>query len=181
MPTPVELQNLNITSAFIELFELDCTNIGGSIYRFTANAHPSGGGGLSFGTKLYLPMPIVTSGWDFTATGTTPKPTLSISNVNKTLMGPILALGDLVGSKLTRVRTFARYLDDGETPSSTTFIGPDVYFVEQKTVHTNSVITWQMTSIIDRMGMKIPRRQVLKDPTPLTPQGFPGVSRTRIR
>lgn len=175
MATPnTDLVNLNQTSGFVELFVLDCTALGGSVYRFTNNT-TAAGGSLSFGSVTYSAMPITTDGWDFTSTGTTPKPTLTISNVNKTLLGAVQSLGDLVGAKMTRYRTFEKYLDSGSSPDGTKYIGPDVYIVEQKTAHNKNLIQWQMTSIIDRMGMKIPRRQVLKD------KGFPGVGRSRIR
>lgn len=181
MPVPnADLQELNQTSAFIELYQLDASLIGGAVYHFTPNA-PSGGGNVTYGGIQYLPMPIQTSGWDFTSTGVAPKPTLSISNINRTLLAAVVSLGDLVGAKVTRIRTFEKYLDDGASPSSTTYIGPDIFFIEQKTAHDNTVMTWQLTSVLDRLGMKLPRRQALRDPNPLTPEGFPGISRVRLR
>jgi len=370
MPAPyTDLQNLNQTSGFLELYSLDTTALGGTVYNFTNNVSPAGGS-IVFGTTTYTALPIMTEGWDFTAAGQTPKPTLTVSNVQKTLLAAVVSLGDIVGAKLTRIRTYEKYLDaasfaqrnllnysqspvqatwtkgsvtasdnvvtapDGTltggrivetavTPSSpfffiaqtkaaggttltasvfvkaaertfaniriddtgstntaqlaidlatgtlgaiglggnasngiasvvdagngwwrliltvtfaaitnfnfkvrpaiglqhnaahlgyagdptkgisvwgmqvevgsvateyqlkttthqpfadpTKYLGPDVYVVEQKTAHNKNIIQWQMTSIIDRLGMKIPRRQVLKD------KGFPGVARTRLR
>jgi lambda family phage minor tail protein L len=175
MTTPsTDLANLNQTSGFIELYTLDASALGGSVYYFTSNVNASGGA-LVFGGTTYAALPIATTGWDFTSAGTTPKPVLSVSNVNKTLLSAVVSLGDLVGAKVTRIRTYEKYLDAGSSPDSSKFIGPDVYVIEQKTAHNKNTISWQMTSILDRMGMKLPRRQVLKD------KGFPGVSRTRLR
>lgn len=174
MPAPyTDLQNRNQDSGFVELFTLDCTSLGGSIYRFTN--HPSSAGGpVYFGGNAFNPVPIASDGWDFSSTGTPPKPKLTISNANKTFLAAVLSLGDIVGASVTRVRTFAKYLDDGASPDSTKYIGPEVYIVEQKTGHNNEFIQWQLTSILDRFGMRLPRRQVLKD------KGFPGVARTRV-
>ena len=169
-----ELLELHQTSAFVELYVLDCTAIGGSVYRFTPNVRANHAA-ITFGGLTYTAIPIITDGWDFSATGAPPKPRLSISNVSKVLLGAVISLGDLVGSTLTRVRTFEKFLDGGSNPDPNRYLGPDVYVVEQKLSHDNEVITWQLTSIIDRMGMYLPRRQVLKD------KGFPGVARTRIR
>ena len=169
-----DLQNQNQTSGFIELYVLDCTAIGGSIYHFTSNVNATGGS-LSFGGQTYTGIPIQTTGWDFTAAGNSPKPTLTVSNVQKTLLSAVVSLGDLVGATCVRYRTWEKYLDSGSSPDSSKYLGPDVYIVEQKTGHNKMLIQWQMTSVIDRMGMKLPRRQVLKD------KGFPGVARTRIR
>ena len=175
MTTPTnELAKLDQTSGFIELYVMDCTAIGGGVFRFTNNL-TAAGGNLVFGGNTYVALPIHTSGWDFNSAGTTPKPTLAVSNVNKTLLNYVVALGDLVGAKVTRYRTYEKFLDTGSAPDSSKYVGPDVYIIEQKTSHNKNIISWQLTSILDRMGMKIPRRQILKD------KGFPGVSRTRIR
>lgn len=370
MTTPyADLQDLNQSSGFVELFTLDATKVGGGVYRFTNFANPDGGA-LYFGGNAYIPLPVKSEGWDFSSTGTPPKPTLTVSNVSKQFLADVISLGDLVGSEVTRVRTFAKYLDaatftrrnlfsrtqefdnaawlkvntviasnavtapDGTvtadrmrevatTPASpyfyvtqtanapggntftcscylqaaerthanlrfddgagintvsvsvnlatgtlglaaasgnatinktsltehgngwyrlavtatwaaittvrafirpaagssnhstdlgylgditkginiwgaqlekgdvltpyqgvsttvqpyadsTKYIGPEVYVVEQKTGHNSEFIQWQLTSILDRFGMKLPRRQILKD------KGFPGVSRTRV-
>ena len=181
MTTPTaDLQNLSQSSALVDLYILDASAIGGSIYHFTAHVMPNYSP-VAFGGQTYTAIPIQTTGWDFTATGPAPKPTLAIANPLKVLLGAVISLKDLVGAKLTRIRTFEKYLDGGSSPDSSKFIGPDVYFVEQKTVHDNTLIQWQLTSVIDRMGMRLPRRQVLKDPTPQTPEGFPGVSRVRVQ
>ena len=168
-----DLQQRHQTSPFVELFTLDCTPLGGSVYRFT-NYPSASGGALTFGGYSYTPLPIISSGWDFSSTGTPPKPTLTISNANKSFLGVVLTLGDIVGAKVTRIRTYAKYLNGEPTADSSKYIGPEVFVVEQKTGHNNEFIQWQLTSILDRFGMKLPRRQVLKD------RGFPGVSRTRI-
>ena len=175
MTTPyTDIANNNQNSGFIELYTLDCTALGGTTYNFTSNVNATGGS-LVFGGVTYAAIPIQTTGWDFTSTGVTPKPTLTVSNVNKTLLAAVISLGDLVGAKITRLRTYEKYLSTGSSPDGTKYLGPDVYIIEQKTGHNKNYISWQMTSIIDRLGMKIPRRQVLRD------KGFPGVAKTRIR
>ncbi len=181
MPAPIqELAKLHQTSALVELFTVDLTTIGsGSIFRFTPNVKPDHTS-VSFGGLTYTALPIEANGFDLTASGPAPKPTLTISNVSGALMAAVVGLGDIVGAKVTRVRTYEKFLDGGSTPSSTTFIGPDIYFVEQKTAHDNTLIQFQLTSVLDRAGLRLPRRQVLKDPTPQTPEGFPGVARTRV-
>lgn len=110
MATPyVELQELHQTSPFVELFTLDLTALGGSVYRFTN--HPNGSNAVVFNGMTYSPIPIKSEGWDFSSTGAPPKPTLTVSNVSRTLLADVIGLGDLVGAKVTRVRTFAKHLD----------------------------------------------------------------------
>ena len=170
MTTPSsDLQDINQTSPFIELYTIDLTAIGGSVYNYTNNVN-STGGNIVFGSTTYAALPIKTEGWDYVSTGQSPKPTLTLSNVNKTMMSAVIALGDMVGGKVTRYRTYEKFLGD-----SSKFIGPDVYLIEQKIAHNKNFISWQLTSVLDRMGIRLPRRQCLKD------KGFPGISRTRIK
>lgn len=168
-----DLNNLHQTSAFVELYTLDTTPLGGAVYRFT-NYPDTNGAGLVYGGVTYSLLPIAGTEWDFTSSGAPPKPKLQVSNVNKTLLSAVISLGDLVGAEVTRIRTFAKYLDNGSSPDSNKYIGPERYVVEQKIQHNNQSITWQLSSPLDRFGMLLPRRQVLKD------KGFPGVSRTRV-
>lgn len=173
-----ELQKAEQGSAFVELYSLDATAFGGSFYYFCNQVNASGGS-VVFGGITYMPMPISVTGWDMSSTGTAAKPTFSISNLSKVLLSAIISKGDLVGAKVTRIRTFAKFLADGATPNATAFIGPDKMVVEQKTFHDRSMIQFQLSSVMDRMGMKLPRRQILKDPNSLG-CNFPGVSRARV-
>lgn len=176
-----ELYKLQQTSGFIELFTLDATTIsGGSIYRFT-NHPDSVGGGLTYSGVTYQPFPISTSGWEYSNTGgTIARPSISISNVNKTILSAVINLGDLVGAKFTRIRTYAKFLDGAANANTSAYIGPDVYYINQLTYMDNEIITFELANSLDRMGMLFPRRLVLKDPS-VKNLYAPGVSRTRIR
>jgi len=173
-----ELQKSEQGSAFVELFSVDATAFGGSLFFF-CNELSSSGGNVSFGGVVYQAVPVQLAGWDMTSTGASAKPTLSVSNIGKILLAAVISQGDLVGAKVERKRTFAKFLDGGATPNSTAFIGPDKMVIEQKTFHDRSMIQFQLSSVMDRMGLKIPRRQVLKDPSHLG-CAFPGVSRSRV-
>lgn len=170
MTIETELQKLSLDSPIVELFTIDCTPIGGSVYRFTPQFQD--GGSVLFGGVSYTSLPITSEGWEVTATGTQPRPTLTISNVNSTLLSAVVTLGDIVGAKVTRVRTLRKYLDDGSNPDSNAFLLPDVYEIEQKIAHNKTLISWQLSSVIDRFGTRIPRQQITKDK-------FPGVGRGR--
>lgn len=165
-----DLQKLSLESPLVELYTLDCTAIGGSVYRFTPNFE--NGGSISFGGLTYTSMPIISDGWEANSNGTQPRPTLTISNVNQTLLNAVITLGDIVGAKVTRMRTLAKYLDGGSSPDSNQFLQPEIFFIDQKVSHDKVAIAWQLSSILDRFGTKIPRRQITKDT-------FPGVGRQR--
>lgn len=107
MPMPyAELQALNQTSPLIELFRLDCTKLGGTIYRFTNESTP-----VVHAGQTYLHLPILCEGWDFTSTGAPAKPRVTVSNAHRTLLADVIGLGDLVGAEFTRIRVYAKHLD----------------------------------------------------------------------
>lgn len=168
-----DLAKLNQTSGLVELFQLYYSPT--VQFYFTPHVNENHTS-IAFGGITYQPIPIQGSGFDFTTTaGSATKPTLTVSNVNKQLLALIIATGDIVGAKITRIRTFEKYLDGQVTADSNKFIGPDIYFIEKKTAHDNKIIQWQLTSALERIGTYLPKRQVLHDPTPDNPEGFPGI------
>lgn len=159
-----DLQSLNQGSGFITLWKVDLSPIGGSTYYLTNE-----GGNPSFGGQTYTSFPIDGTGFDQVLTGNQPKPTLSVSDVDKLFFASLVTLGDAVGGMVTRYRTFAKYLDGGSSPDGSRYM-KDVYLIEQKTAHVpGKLITWQLSTISDRLGMYLPRRQFLQD------KGFPGL------
>jgi len=166
------LQKLEVDSPLVELYVLDLVPLGGTVFRFTP--HFAEGGSVAFAGSTYFSIPITSEGWEVTATGTQPRPTLTLSNVNKVMLDAVVSFGDIVGAKVTRLRTLGKYLDGGSNPDPNQFLEPDVFFVEQKVAHDKNAISWQLSSVIDKFGIKLPRRQVTKD-------YFPGISSSRGR
>ena len=88
-----------------------------TIYRFHNGANLNANGEVVWAGNSYQRFPIQCEGFEFTGTGTLPRPIISVSNifgtlttimqdVNQTTVG-----NDLNGAKLTRIRTLARFLD----------------------------------------------------------------------
>jgi len=120
MAVPVSaLQEIN-PGAVIELFtlQLDATLHGSTtIYRFHNGANLNANGEVVWAGNTYLRFPIQCEGFEFTGTGTLPRPTISVSNIFGTLTAIMQDVNqttvgnDLNGAKLTRIRTLARFLD----------------------------------------------------------------------
>lgn len=165
-----ELLKLHQTEPFIELYVLDCTVIGrDDIYYFTNSADDSGST-IGFNGYTYLPMPIVTTGWEMNTSGTQPRPQVTIGNV----AGALNSLGDVTNAAFHRIRTYRKFLDGMPDADGTAFVRPfELFYVYQKTSHSKKSITWQLASPVEAFGMQIPARQFLKD------RGFPGISRIR--
>jgi lambda family phage minor tail protein L len=167
---------------YIELFDFDATMLldglghAGTISYYTNT--PTGGNvsPILWRGNNYYPLPFEISGIESRGDGSAPsRPTIAISNVNQFLLAAVLSLGDLVGMKITRWRTFYKFTDNGIQPNILMTYPVESWVVTKKIAHSKQGIQFEMSNPLDRPGLKLPRQQILRD------QGFPGVSRLRLR
>lgn len=192
-----ELSNLT-PSALITLFEIDCGRIiddtgqqgigpDQRTFRFHNNVK-------LLTTKIiwrgneYIPIPIHAEGFEINSKGTLPTPKLSLT-VNEDgeialslFKANLRALGDLVGSKVTRIRTFAKYIDganffrlrgapDGFAPDPLAELPRDIYYIDRKSNENKNSIEFELASILDVEGVKLPSRLCLSSKCPWTYRG----------
>jgi len=161
-----EVQKLN-PSSVVELFELDTRNhVGGTLFRFHAGVN-----GMSdylvWGGNEYVPFPIQAEGFEWRGTGTLPRPKVKIANVTGLLGAAVREMDDLIGSKVTRIRTFARYLDAVNFPNgnpladSTAEFSRDVFFVNRKVMENKFLIEFELAAMLDVQGVKLPKRMIV--------------------
>lgn len=150
MTVKADIQSLSPT-ALLEFFILDATNLpGGEVLRFHAGTN-----GLQQAVvwqgQTYQPMPIQASGFDVTGKGAMPRPKLQVANINGLLSASVRQFGDFVGCKLTRKRTFAKYIDAANFPARRNLAGYTDYTTPawQNIFPTNATIT---TGIADPFG-----------------------------
>lgn len=110
----------------------------------------------------YQALPVEAEGFEVSGKGAHPRPRMRMSNVLG--MGTTLSkqFNDLLGAKVTRWRTFSRFLDDGITPDPNAHLPVDVYYVDMKARHTKTEVEWELASILDQQGILLPGRQVLR-------------------
>lgn len=140
--------------------------------------------------KTYFPAPIKAEGFESSSKGALPQPKLSLSSQSETgndqlalLKYEIRKIGDIVGAKVTRKRTFAKYLDavnfgraaaakigrssnmlpDGYEPDPFAYLPSDVYFIERKESENKTMLSYQLSSVLDLEGTKLPKRVILAD------------------
>lgn len=111
-PTKItsQLQKLN-PSAIVELFELDLTALGGDIYYFYASGTNGLTQNIQWQGQVYTAYPVKASGFEYTTNGQIPRPRLFVSNAFGTITSILLAYRNMLGAKITRKRTLAKYLD----------------------------------------------------------------------
>ena len=164
-----ELAKIN-PSAIIELFELrlDSTLHGSSdVYRFHAGANAAVSGNIVFNSQTYTRIPITAEGFEYSNTGTLPRPTLSISNLDGTMTTLLLLVNattagnDLGGAEVRRIRTLKKYLD-GESAADPNARWPEErWFVDRKASESRDSVTFELASKFDLARQKIPKRQVI--------------------
>lgn len=152
-------------SAIVEMFDIDLTAITGDaqdIFYFTNQIKPDETK-IQWKGNIYEPLPLLSSGYETNTTGQIAQPTLTVANIFGTFTDVVENLEDLVGGKVTRRRTFAKYLD-GEPEADTLQEFPiDIYYIERKTEETAISITWQLGSVMDLEGLQLPRRVITQN------------------
>ena len=164
-----ELAKLN-PSAIIELFEVHLDNtLHGStdVYRFHAGANAAIDGNVVFNGNTYTRIPVKADGFEMTNTGTLPRPTLTISNLDGTMTTLLLLVNattagnDLGGAEVRRIRTLKKFLD-GEAAADPNAKFPDErWFIDRKANESRDSVTFELASKFDLAGQKLPKRQIV--------------------
>lgn len=188
-------------SALIQLFEIDISQIGfnrgvisqneitsqnNTIFRFHNNVkltHSS----IFWQNNEYVAAPIMAEDFEIKGRGTLPTPKLSLTVSDdgiptlSRLKDRILQLGDLVGAKVTRIRTFAKFLDatnfyggnvpNGYFPNPNAEFPRDVFYIDSKSKEDKSSIVFELGSVLDVQGQKLPGRLVVCNTCPFNYRG----------
>ena len=175
----------------VELFDFELNNAqhgATTVYRFT-NTKNELGNDIVWQGNTYTAIPLKAEGYEATGQGTLPRPNISVANLNGTFT-TILALLNvdddgnalprntrtLEGCKVTRTRTLSKYLDavnftggSNSDADPTSYFRPrDIYFIDRKSMENREVISYEMCSAFDLVGVRLPKRQIL-------PDDFPGI------
>ena len=163
-----EVQKLE-PSAVIELYELDLSQFGDNVYRFHAGTN-----GMSqpivWQTHTYQPFPVKVAGFDMNGRGEIPRPKITVANVTGAITGLVLLFQDMIGAKVTRKRTLAKYLDaenfpggTNPTADATAAFADDIFYIDRKSQETKDTVEFELTAAFDLYGVKLPRRQIIQN------------------
>jgi phage-related protein len=126
-PLAEELLRLAPT-AIIDLFEIQLTEAVNGVNDILH--YHAGKNGLTedikFGGQTYPAVPVEIDGFEFSAKGTLPRPTLRVANVNNAITSLMLLYNPLA-AEVRRIRTFAKFID-------TTNFNEDVGFTRESDV-----------------------------------------------
>ena len=157
-------------SAIVELFEmtLDSTLHGSTdTYRWHNGANANVSGNIVWNGNSYVRLPIKADGFEYSNTGTLPRPTLTISNLDGVMTTLLLLVNattagnDLGGATVKRIRTLKKYLD-GEAAADPHAKFPDeVWYIDRKANESRDSVTFELASKFDLAGVMIPKRQII--------------------
>lgn len=191
-------------SAIISLFEINLsdiktnlnlgsTDIAPDVLRFHGN-ESIGQRKISFRGDTYHPMPIQVDGFEMSSNGAMPRPTLFIPSLKgileesegneyfMSLKRAVLELNNMIGAKVTRLRTFYKFLDASNTNlegvgdfTSGTGNNPEfpkeVYFIERKMTEDSNGIQFELTSVLEMENFQLPGRLCLATRCPWNYRG----------
>lgn len=168
-------------SSIIELFELDATasSIGDTVIRrFHSGVNQQISGDIVWNGRTYNRYAIQADGFKYDGQGQLPRPTVTISNTLGLATALIIDFNDLVGAKVTRIRTLKKYLDAVNFTSGTNATADpyaefarEIYIIDRKTLENREVVSFELAAAFDIMGVQLPRRQIIQNICPWTYRG----------
>lgn len=168
MSIAADIQSLS-PGAIIDLFELDATNIDGNTIVRWCNYVNEKGTDVIWDGNTYTRIPVKADGFEKSSDGKQPRPKLTVSNVGGIVGNFTRGLDDLVGAKVTRIRTFVKYLDADNFVSGNPQADPNVAFpievwgIDRKASENPIQIVFELASSLDLSGVKLPNRQVTQN------------------
>ena len=156
--------------AIIELFELHYDNtLHGStdILRWHAGVNAGATGNITWNGNDYVRLPVQAEGFEYTNTGTLPRPTLSVANLDSAVTALLLGVNlttpgnDLTGAKVKRIRTLKKFLDGESAADPYATFPVEEWFIDRKATESRDVVSFELASKFDLSNKELPNRQVV--------------------
>lgn len=157
-----DIQKFN-PGEIVDLFAIDTSKYDGLIHHYIPSINKVSGS-IYFEDVEYTPMAMQATGFDKNSSGTIPQPKLVIADISGALYTDIKAFNDLLGSKVTRIRTFKKYIDvSSGGDGSNSHFPKDIYYIERKSNQSRFLTEFTLSALLDLQGLKLPKRLVLKN------------------
>ena len=157
-------------NAIVELFQLhlDATLHGSAdIFYFHNGVNADVSGNVVWNGQSYVRLPLEASGFDYTSSGSLPRPRLAVSNIGSSITALLLQVNlittgnDLGGAKVVRIRTLKKYLDGQAGADPHAKFPDEIWYVDRKSNENRSVVEFELASKFDLVGVVLPRRQII--------------------
>lgn len=166
---PSNTTDLN-PDAIIELYQIDTSRThyrngqkvsDGQTFYFTPGT--IGDEKVKFGGTEYIPCPIQGKDYQWNGQGTVAQPKLNIMNIGGIVSGLTIALDDLIGAEVTRIRTFVKHLDGQSEANPNIHWEPDVFIINRKSIHDKNQIEFELRTPFEALNVKVPRSLIMRN------------------
>lgn len=150
------------TIDYIELWSVDLSRLGIGHLNFT-NTVSKNGKPVKFGGVDYYPMPIQADGFEKVTSGSNPRPTITVSAKSLEITALLIVDDGLKGSNITRIRTLARFLDDGEEPNPDMHLPEEIYKINRASEWQAGVyVKFELVNALDLENSYFPSKVMQK-------------------
>ena len=199
-------------SSVVSLFEIDLESVlidrqaiydtelrGDAVFRFHNNLKLLKQDIIWRG-QVYRALPIKVDGYESNTRGTLPTPKMSITSSDATasffsdFRSQIRRADDLIGAKVTRIRTFTKYLDEENffvkvgnvktpignlehivpedfEPDALAEFPREIFYIERKSAENKNSLEFELSSAIDFENLRLPKRIVIASTCNFTYRG----------
>jgi len=178
-------QSLSVISdSIIDLYEIDFSNLQSNfdllsgvygvnfgaepVYRFTPVSNE--GNPIYWQNKAYQSLPMLAEGFESKSDGRLPRPMITLANPHGLFSKIAHSNEDFANCKVTRKRTFVRFLDNKNFVNETNpynssdtnaHFPDDVYYIGRKTEESREAIRFELVSSLELENTLVPARVVL--------------------
>jgi lambda family phage minor tail protein L len=149
----------------VELFHFDLSLFGEADIYITPGDEAATTQVQTLDGQAYSPYPIKLEGVSVSAQGPLPRPTLTIANTSGILTALVRNNSNFRGATVTRLVTFAKFLDDGSDPDPTSILTTDVFLVRRKVADNprRGLLKFELGASMDLVDTYLPNRIVARD------------------
>lgn len=159
-------------NAIIELFELhlDSTLHGTAVsspVRWHNGCNANVAGNITWNSNNYARLPIKAEGFEWSNTGSLPRPTLTVSNLDGVMTGLLIDVNnetagiDLGMAEVRRIRVLKKHLDGESTADPHAQWPTEIWTIDRKATENREMVSFELTSQLDLPGQVVPKRQLL--------------------
>lgn len=125
---------------------------------------------------LYKPFHLSVNGFEINGSNKLPQPKATFSNMDASFTDLNAQFDDLVGFKLIRTRTYAKFLKkiNGVTQggfNANAHFQPDIWMFNRKMEENNQFCVYELGSVFDVEGIRYPRRRMYSNYCPFVFKG----------
>ena len=125
---------------------------------------------------VYNPVPVRFGSVEISGSNKLPSPKVQFANVDAGLTALSRDYDALIGFKLIRLRTYAKFLLEiggvtGPSPDRTAHFTPDTWYFERKVEENKVSVSYELASIFDVEGLNIPGRRLYQNFCPFAYRG----------